>query len=41
MNKVQYCKSCSFELPEKLIKWADYCNECFDKGHPFKKVKYV
>ena len=31
------CKNCKVELPPKL-KFASYCNDCYDKGVQFQKL---
>lgn len=30
-----YCDNCKVILPEKIKKWATYCNDCYDKGIQF------
>ena len=30
-----YCDNCKVILPEKIKKWAKYCNNCYDKGIQF------
>ena len=32
------CKNCKVELPPKL-KFASYCNMCYDKGVQFQNLK--
>jgi hypothetical protein len=39
--KLDYCKNCGYELPDKIKRWTDYCSECYSNGHPFKRCKYV
>ncbi len=31
------CIACNVELPDKLKRWASYCNSCYDKGIMFWK----